>query len=170
MSAGSLPVGRPRLDARALLWVGGLAAALVAARAALRGIHVPGHAALPALFLMVTAAARVRVPGAALAVALPAAAGAALGVLAGPGGVASLLLAALVVDAASWLRPRFVASAAACAGVGALAGALRLVPDLPLLLGGLPDLGAPAWLSIAAHAGFGALGAALVPLASRTRR
>jgi hypothetical protein len=169
MNAGSLPVGRPRLDARALLWIGGLAAALVVARAALRGIHVPGHAALPALFLLVLGASRVRVPGAALAIALPAGAGAALGLLAGPGGVASLLLAALAVDAAALLAPGFSRSAAACAGVGALAGALRFVPDLPALVGGLPDPGAPALLSIAAHAAFGALGAALVPLVSRRR-
>ncbi|HSJ97209.1 MAG TPA: hypothetical protein VLC53_09050, partial [Myxococcota bacterium] len=40
MSAGSLSAGRLP-GSRALLWIGGLAAALVAARAALRGLHVP---------------------------------------------------------------------------------------------------------------------------------
>lgn len=169
MNAGSLAVGRSRQGARALRWIGALAAALVVARAALRGLHVPGHAALPALYLLVLGASRARAPGAALAIALPACAGVALGLLAGPGGVASLLLAALAVETAAFLAPAFVRSVAACAGVGALAGALRFVADLPALLGALPDPGAPALLSIAAHAAFGALGAALVPLATRRR-
>jgi hypothetical protein len=176
MRAGSLSAGRARGLAPALLWIGGLGAALVVARAALRGIHVPGHAALPALFALVLAAARVRVPGAALAVALPAWAGSALGLLAGPGGAASLLLAALAVEVAAFLAPGFARSVAASAAVGAAAGALRFVPDLPVLLGGiggiggiggfggLPDTGAPVLLSVAGHALFGALGAALVPL------
>ena len=167
MSVGSPPLARPRLDARALLWIGGLAVALVVARAALRGIHVPGHAALPALFLLVLGADRVRVPGAALAIALPAWAGASLGLLAGPGGAASPPLAALAVEAAARLAPGFFGRVAACAIVGALAGSLRFVADLPVLLGGLPDAGAPSLLSIAGHAAFGALGAALVPLSTR---
>jgi hypothetical protein len=171
-------VGRARDAAPALLWIGGLGAALVVARAGLRGIHVPGHAALPALFALVLAAARVRVPGAALAVALPAWAGSAFGVVAGPGGAASLLLAALAVEVAVLLAPGFPGSIAACAAVGAAAGALRFLPDLPVLLagiggfgaggpGGLADAGAPALLSVAGHALFGALGAALVPLLLR---
>ena len=167
MSAGSLPAARARLDARALFWIGGLGIALLLARAAARGLHLPGHAALPTLFLLVLGVTRVQRPGAALAVALPALAGASLGLAAGPGGAPTLLLAALAVETAAWLAPGFVASAWACAAVGALAGALRVVPALPVLLAGLPEAGAPLWLSVAGHAAFGALGAALVPLSTR---
>ncbi len=169
MKARSVSVRRPLIDARALLWIGGLAAALVATRAALRGIHVPGHAALPALFVLVLAASKVRAPGAALVVALPAWAAASSGWIGGPGGATALLLAAASVEGASFLMPGFTGRPLACAAAGALAGSLRILPDLPMVLGALPDPGAPALVSLLGYAIFGALGAALVPLLTRAR-
>lgn len=167
MSAEVLALRSPRLDRRTLAWVGGLALALLAVRAALRGIHVPGHAALPALGAFVLAQERLRVQGAALAVALSAGALGALGGFGSVGAFASWLLAALVVDAAAWRSPDFASRLVTCALIGALAGSLRILLDLPVLFSGAADLGAPALLSLAGHAGFGALGAALVPLLRR---
>jgi hypothetical protein len=160
----------PRADARTLLVLFGLAAALVMARAALRGLHLPGHAALPALFVLVLARASAGRSGAAAAVAAPAFVLSSSGLAAAPGGAASLALAVLVVEVAGALVPSFVTRMLACAAVGALAGAARLLVDLPALAVGAPDPGAPALLSAAAHAAFGALGAALVPLLGGRRR
>lgn len=170
MKARAESLHRPHVDARAWLWIGGLAAVLLAARAALHGIHVPGHNALPALSILVLAVSRVRAPGAALAVALPAWAAGSAGWIGDAGGATALLLAAACVEIAARLAPGFSERALACAAVGAVAGALRFLPDLPMWLGALPDPGAPALLSVVSHAGFGALGAALVPFLTRGAR
>jgi hypothetical protein len=155
----------PRSAARDALLLVRLGAALLGVRTALRGVGIPGHAAAPALFFLVLGRSLVPRRGAALAVAATTGLASALGVAGGPGGAAALLLAAAVVDGAGLLRPDFVTSLPACAGIGALAGAARLLPALAMVAaGGLHAGGAPPVLSGLAHAAFGALGATLVPL------
>jgi hypothetical protein len=154
----------PRSAARDALLLVLLGAALLGMRAALRDVGIPGHAAAPALFFLVLGRSLVPRRGAALAVAATTGLATALGVTGGPGGAVTLLLAAVVVDGVGLLRPGFVTSLPACAAVGALAGAARLLPALAMLAAGsLHAGGVPPLLSGLAHAAFGALGAALVP-------
>jgi hypothetical protein len=167
MSAGASVATRPL--SQTLLVLGSCAAGLLIARMASRGIHVPGHSALPAMFFLVYAAKRVPRAGVAAAVALPTVAGAQLGIAGDAGGAATLLSFAALVEAARFWKPAFVGSVVACAVVGLLAGAARLATQAVPLALGVPDTGAPALASLLGHAAFGAAGAALVPLADALR-
>jgi hypothetical protein len=167
MSAGTAVVARSLGATVATLGI--CAAGLLVVRLVSEDIHVPGHSALPALFFLVYGAKRVPHIGAAVAVAFPAAAAAQLGFVGGAGGVASLLALAALVEAARLLKPDFAHSFPACVMVGLLAGAARFVTQLVPLALGIPDTGAPALVSALGFAAFGAMGAALVPLASSLR-
>lgn len=167
MSAETSVAARPLSSSLVLL--GLCAAGLLLARAVTEDIHVPGHSALPALFFYVYAAKRVPHTGAALAVALPAAAASQVGFVGGVGGVASLLALAALVEAARLLKPDFARSLAACVAVGVLAGAARFATQAVPLALGVPDTGAPAFASVLGFAIFGAIGASLVPLADSLR-
>lgn len=167
MSAGtSVAASRP-FGRRALLTLAAFAAGLLLARAALRGIHVPGHTALPALFFLVLAVQRVRRTGAAVIAAAPTMLASQLGLVGDAGGAATLALTACLVEAAAVLAPRFSERVFTCALVGLGAGVARLVPQLVAQLAGVPDTGAPLPASIAGYAAFGALGAALAAATQR---
>jgi len=167
MTAGANAIARP-LGAQ-LSVVGACALGLLVARLASRGIHVPGHAALPALFFLVYAAKRVPRTGAAGATALPTIAASLLGFAGDAGGAATLLAIAGVVEAAAFLAPGFATRLVPCLIVGLVAGAARIATQaIPLALG-QPDLGAPALASALGYALFGALGAALVPAVDSLR-
>jgi hypothetical protein len=153
-----------RLDARAVAELLAIGTALVFARLALRGLHLPGHAELPTLFALLLARGRVRHVGAALLAGAPAAAACAVGWIGGPEGALSLVLAAVVVEALGARVAGFARSALACAAIGAAAAATRAVLELPAILAAPGAAAAGHGLFTAvAHAGFGALGAVLVP-------
>ena len=167
MSTGTSAAARPLSESLALL--GACAVGLLVVRALTEDIHVPGHSALPALFFLTYASKRVSTLGAAAAVALPTMIASQLGFAGGPGGAATLLSFAALVEAARLVKPDFAHSLAACALVGLLAGAARLATQAVPLLLGMPDTGAPALASVVGHAAFGTIGAVLVPLADSLR-
>jgi hypothetical protein len=161
-----------RLGVRRLALLGGLALGLVAVRAVLREVHVPGHVALPTLFSLVLA--RFVAPGVPAASGVAATAGllgAGLGLGGGVGGVVTPLLAGAVVDAAGRCAPPLFSHVLTLALLGAAAGFTRFVPALLVGAGtGSSDaLVAHAALAALPHAAFGALGAALAPAVLRAR-
>jgi hypothetical protein len=169
-ASGVLP---ERLGVRRLVLLGGLALGLVAVRAVLRDVHVPGHVALPTLFSLVLA--RFVAPGVPAASGVAATSGllgAGLGMGGGVGGVVTPLLAGAVVDAAGrWARPLF-SHVVTLALLGAVAGFTRFVPALAVDAFAGPSVAAVvthAALAALPHAAFGALGAALAPAVLRAR-
>jgi hypothetical protein len=160
----------PRLDVRQLAALGTIALGLVAVRAALREVHVPGHVALPTLFSLVLA--RSVAPGVPAATGVAATAGlvgAGFGMGLGIGGALTPLLAAAVVDAAGrFARPLFD-RVATLALLGAVAAATRCVPALFVEAAASGSLAAALWTALP-HAAFGALGAPLALAVARQPR
>ena len=160
----------PRLGARQLAALGAIALGLVAVRAALREVHVPGHVALPTLFSLVLA--RRVAPGVPAATGVAATAGlvgAGFGMGLGVGGALTPLLAAAVVDAAGRFARSLFDRVATLALLGAVAAATRCVPALFVESAASGSLAAALWTALP-HAAFGALGAPLALVVLRQPR
>lgn len=167
-ASGALP---ERLGVRRLLLLGGITLGLVAVRAALRDVHVPGHVALPTLFSLVLARlVAAGLPAATVVAAGSGVLGAGVGLGGGVSGVLTPLLAGGVVDAAGRFAKPLFSNVVTLALLGAVAGFTRFVPALVAALvaaGSLDAITAQAALKALPHAAFGALGAALAPAALR---